>query len=74
MEGVAVIYLKGSFELARSRLLEREGHYIKDNLLQSQFDALEEPENAVVLDVSMPAGKMLETMLMRYPTLKRFVK
>jgi gluconokinase len=73
-QGMAFIYLKGNFELVRSRLLEREGHFMKDNLLRSQFDALEEPEEAVVLDISLPADKMLETILMKYPTLKRSIK
>jgi gluconokinase len=74
VEGTAVIHLKGSYELVRSRLLAREGHYMKENLLQSQFDALEEPEEAVVLDVSMPLGKMLDAIFIRYPTLERYVK
>ena len=74
VERMVVIYLKGSYELVRSRLLAREGHYMKENLLQSQFDALEEPEDAMVLDVSMPLGKMLDTIFERYPTLERSVK
>jgi len=74
VEGIAVIYLKGSYELVRSRLLAREGHYMKEKLLQSQFDTLEEPEDAVVLDVSMPLDKMLGTIFMRYPTLERSLK
>lgn len=32
-EGIAIIYLKGSYELIRSRLLARESHYMKENLL-----------------------------------------
>jgi gluconokinase len=71
---MAVIHLKGSYELVRSRLLAREGHYMRENLLQSQFDALEEPGDAVVLDVGMPLGKMLDTIFIRYPSLERSVK
>jgi len=37
------VYLKGDFEMIRSRLEERAGHYMKSQLLQSQFDALEVP-------------------------------
>jgi gluconokinase len=74
VEGMAVIYLKGSYEEVRSRLMVREGHYMKENLLQSQFDALEEPKNAIFLDVSMPPGKMLDTIFMRYPNLDRSAK
>jgi gluconokinase len=74
VEGIAVIHLRGSYELVRTRLLTREGHYMKENLLQSQFDALEEPEDAVVLDISRALGKMLDTIFRRYPTLERSVK
>ncbi len=74
VEGMALLYLKGSYEEVRSRLMAREGHYMKENLLQSQFDALEEPENAIILDVSMPPGKMLDTIFMRYPNLDRSAK
>jgi len=69
--GMAVIYLKGSFERIRSRLLAREGHFMKENLLQSQFETLEEPEAALVLDVSMSLHDMLDTILMEYPGVKR---
>jgi gluconokinase len=74
VEGMAVIHLKGSYQLVRSRLLAREGHYMKEILLQSQFDALEEPGEAVILDVAMPLGKMLDTIFIRYPSLERSVK
>jgi gluconokinase len=72
--GIAVIYLRGSYEVIRSRLLARESHYMKENMLQSQFDALEEPEHAVVLDVLMPLDRMLDTIFTRYPTLERSLK
>jgi gluconokinase len=70
VEGIPVIYLRGSFERIRSRLLAREGHYMKENLLQSQFDTLEEPEEALVLDMSMSLHEMLDTILMEYPVLR----
>jgi gluconokinase len=73
-QGVAVIYLKGSYELIRSRLLAREGHYMKENMLQSQFAVLEDPQEALVLDVGMPLDRMLDTIYTRYSTLKRSLK
>lgn len=42
-ENVHFIYLKGSFDVIAERLAKREGHYQKANMLQSQFDTLEEP-------------------------------
>lgn len=50
--GVSWVYLKGDFRLIESRLKARKGHYMKADLLQSQFAALEEPPDALVADVS----------------------
>ncbi|HVY06877.1 MAG TPA: gluconokinase [Burkholderiales bacterium] len=51
------VYLKGSFELIRSRLEARKNHYMKAGLLESQFAALEEPKDALVADIGEdPAG------------------
>ncbi|PWS27349.1 gluconate kinase [Pedobacter yonginense] len=44
-EQLIFIYLKGSFDLIELRLALRQGHYMPKGLLQSQFDALEEPKN-----------------------------
>ncbi|SQI44219.1 Thermoresistant gluconokinase [Leminorella richardii] len=37
------LYMKGNFDVILSRLKARAGHYMPTELLQSQFDALEEP-------------------------------
>jgi gluconokinase len=50
---VKVVYLKGSKELIGARLRGRVGHFMNPDLLQSQFETLEEPRDAVVVDVSM---------------------
>ncbi|MEM7014014.1 MAG: gluconokinase [Verrucomicrobiota bacterium] len=39
------LFLKGDFDLVHGRLAQREGHYMPSSLLQSQYDALEEPED-----------------------------
>jgi len=44
--GMVLIYLKGSFDLIWQRMQHREGHYMKAEMLQSQFDTLEEPSPA----------------------------
>ena len=49
---VKFVYLKGSFELIQQRLKERHGHFMNPDLLESQFDDLEEPEGAIVVDIS----------------------
>ncbi len=51
---VKIVYLKGDFELFVARLRNRENHYMKADLLSSQFAALEEPEDAIIVDASQP--------------------
>jgi len=46
------IYLKGSFEEISQRVAARQGHYAKKELVVSQFAALEEPTDAVIINVS----------------------
>ncbi len=46
------VYLKGNPKLLRERMDGRVGHYMPASLLESQLDALEEPNDAIVLDVA----------------------
>jgi gluconokinase len=51
-QGAPVIwtYLKGRPDVFRDRLQRRTGHFMRPELLNSQFDALEEPTDAIVVD------------------------
>jgi gluconokinase len=49
-----IVYLKGSFHLLATRLKTRENHYMKADLLLSQLETLEEPEDAIIIDASQP--------------------
>ena len=49
-----IVYLKCSFEVLATRLKTRENHYMKADLLLSQLDTLEEPEDAMIVDASQP--------------------
>ncbi|MFD7838721.1 gluconokinase, GntK/IdnK-type [Streptomyces sp. NPDC059761] len=54
---VRLVYLHGSRQLIRSRLLSRHGHFFPAELLDSQFADLQEPEpeeHACVVDVDRP--------------------
>ena len=53
-ENVQLVYLKGSYDLIWSRMSTRREHYMQPEMLQSQFDALEEPVNALTMDISGP--------------------
>ena len=54
------IYLKGSFELIRSRLGRRKNHFMHAGLLESQFADLEEPGDAIILDISRTEDQLVE--------------
>src|SRR2546428_9518127 len=54
---VKVVYLKGSYELISSRLRARHGHFATEKLLASQFETLEEPEDAASVDDSRDSEK-----------------
>jgi gluconokinase len=51
---VKLVYLKGSYALLHERLMRRQNHFMKAELLQSQLDTLEEPneDEAIVIDIS----------------------
>jgi gluconokinase len=48
---VRFIYLRGSEDLIRKQLAARRGHFMNPDLLHSQFETLEPPENALPIDV-----------------------
>lgn len=57
------IYLKGSFDLIRERLEARKGHYMKAGLLESQFAALEEPLDALSIEIDNAPNAIADSIL-----------
>jgi gluconokinase len=53
--GVAItwVYLKGSEEEIRAHLQNRQHHFMRAQMLAGQFADLEEPTDAIVIDVSV---------------------
>lgn len=49
---VRTVYLKGNFQLLRQRIDQRHHPYMDKNLLTSQLDILEEPQDGLVMDIS----------------------
>lgn len=48
---VYFIYLKGDYDLIYTRLKGRKNHYMPANLLRSQFNDLQEPENELTVKI-----------------------
>ncbi|MGH7933840.1 MAG: gluconokinase, partial [Candidatus Binataceae bacterium] len=59
---VKVAYLKGTHELIAARLAARSGHFFNHDLLRSQFDTLEEPPDAITVDVTADAGALADAI------------
>lgn len=57
---VRLVYLKGDYDLIRRRMETRAGHFMNVDLLMSQFDTLEEPANALVVDASQPSENIVD--------------
>lgn len=62
-KGVYYIYLKGSFQEVLERLKQRKGHYMPLELLQSQFDVLSPPKNAIVVEINQSPEKIVDKIL-----------
>ena len=56
---VVFVYLKANIDIVRERLKNRTGHFMNPNLIQSQFDTLEESEQALRVDASLPPGEIV---------------
>jgi gluconokinase len=61
-ENTQFIYLKGSLETIYARMQSRQ-HFMKPAMLQSQFATLEEPPEAVVVDVQKSLHDIMTTLL-----------
>ena len=48
---VQFIYLDGDFDLIWGRMQDRQDHYMRAEMLQSQFEALEEPDEDEAIKV-----------------------
>lgn len=62
-ESIYFVYLKGSMDLILHRLRRRTGHFMKASLLASQFEILEEPEGALVVDISLRPARIVDLIL-----------
>lgn len=51
---VKLVHLTGGFDLILERMNRREGHFMKPEMLRSQFATLEPPGNAFTLDIAQP--------------------
>jgi gluconokinase len=61
LPGLRFVHLSGSYELIAGRLAQRRHEYMPPTLLRSQFDALEPPKDAVVIDIDATIEALAES-------------
>lgn len=54
------VHLAGTFDQIFDRLNKRENHYMSSDLLQSQFDSLEQPEDALEISISLTPKEIVK--------------
>jgi gluconokinase len=62
---VKTVYLHGTYPLIAERLHERQGHFAGEALLASQFATLEEPRDAISIDVNQTPEEIVDEVLRR---------
>lgn len=60
---VQFVYLHGTYETIYKRLKARQGHYMKPEMLKSQFATLEEPEDAWTYDINIPQDEIAASLV-----------
>jgi gluconokinase len=63
---VKLVYLKGDPELIRRRLEKRSGHFMRTEMLESQFAALEEPGQESHVDISATPAEIVRAIRIRF--------
>lgn len=60
LPGVKFVFLQGNYELIRQRLQHRQHHFMSADLLQSQFQALEAPQDGLTVVVDQPPDAIVQ--------------
>ena len=62
---VRLVHLRATFELIRQRLRARRGHFMKEDLLASQFAELEEPHDVCRVDAARAPEEIVDDIIAR---------
>jgi gluconokinase len=56
---VRFVYLQGTYAQIEARLNKRADHYMSVDMLASQFDTLEEPQDALTIDITQTPQEII---------------
>jgi gluconokinase len=64
-DGLRFVHLRGDFDLIWRRMKARLGHYMKANMLHSQFDALEPPtaDEAFAVSIDQDTDRIVDQIM-----------
>ncbi|MEQ8242914.1 gluconokinase [Fulvivirga sp.] len=62
-DDVRWVYLKGDYETIKQRMELRSGHFMKAEMLRSQFEALEIPSEAINVGITLSVEEMVATVI-----------
>ncbi len=60
---VIFVHLVGDFQLIADRMRERNDHYMKASMLESQFATLEVPADALSVSIDQPVASIIEEII-----------
>lgn len=60
---VRFVYLRASFAVVEARMNKRRNHFMSNELLASQFEALEEPQDALQVNAEMSPQAIVEEIM-----------
>lgn len=63
---VRFVYLRGDYALILARMHTRRGHYMQPGMLKSQFEALEEPTDALVEDIRQSPAEIVADIMRNF--------
>ncbi len=64
-DDVRFVYLKGDYDIIHRRMKSRADHYMDAEMLSGQFDSLEEPADALVINVDQPVKRIVNEIISR---------
>lgn len=59
---IRFVFLRGEYDLIESRMRLRPYPYMRPEMLPSQFEALEEPTNAIIVDISSSVSNIVDQL------------
>lgn len=62
---IKIVYLRGTYALIAERLRSRHGHFAGESLLASQLATLEEPRDALTIDIDHTPEQIVDDIIQR---------